>query len=121
MAQTPLTQKNGAGAHLVDEPSRHLSRKKVTVTGGDYPAGQVLGIITASKKYTAHDPAAADGSQVAAAILFDNTDATTDVEALANTALTAVNKNEITWKAGITAPQIATATAELNTKFIELV
>lgn len=37
---------------------------------GSYDAGLVLGQVTANEKFVPHNPAASDGSQVAAAILF---------------------------------------------------
>lgn len=49
----------------------------VTITGGSYKRGTVLGAITASGKYTLCVKTAADGSQNPVAILIDDVDAST--------------------------------------------
>lgn len=49
----------------------------VTVSGGDYKRGTVLGMITASGKYTACLKTASDGSETPCAILVDDVHATT--------------------------------------------
>ena len=66
------------GEFLVSEANGTRSRETITATGGDYPAGQVLGIITASGKYTAYATGASDGSENAAAVLYASKDASTD-------------------------------------------
>ncbi|MGD7731261.1 head decoration protein, partial [Escherichia coli] len=48
-----------------------------TITGGVYKRGTVLGMITASGKYTASVKTATDGSETPAAILVDDVDAST--------------------------------------------
>lgn len=68
------TEATRAGEFLISEANGMRSREEVTVTGGDYPAGQVLGKITASGKYTAYDDGASDGSETAAAILWSAAD-----------------------------------------------
>lgn len=65
-------------------------------------------------KYTDHDPAATDGSQIAAAVLYGPTEAATaDIPAVAVTRATEVKGDLLTWKTGITAAQKAKATIEL--------
>jgi hypothetical protein len=54
-----------------------LVTKTVTVTGGDYKRGTVLGMITASGKYTACLKTASDGSETPCAILVDGVHAAT--------------------------------------------
>lgn len=49
----------------------------VTVSGGDYKRGTVLGMITASGKYTACLKTASDGSETPCAILVDDVNAAT--------------------------------------------
>ncbi|MDX2469081.1 MAG: head decoration protein [SAR324 cluster bacterium] len=49
--------------------------EEATLTGGPYVSGQVLGLITASDKYTAYSDIATDGSEVASAILIEDADA----------------------------------------------
>jgi hypothetical protein len=74
MATTEATR---AGEFLLSEANGARSREPITLTGGAFPAGQVLGKITASGKYTAYDATATDGSETAAAILYEAVDAST--------------------------------------------
>jgi len=76
MATTEATR---AGEFLLSEANGTRSREPITLTGGAFPAGQVLGKITASGKYTVYDPDVdpADGSETAAAILYEAVDAST--------------------------------------------
>jgi hypothetical protein len=67
-----------AGEFLISEANGTRSRDSGVITGGKYPAGQVLGMVTASKKYTAYTPGASNGSQNAAAILYSPTDASAE-------------------------------------------
>ena len=73
-----------AGEFLLSEGNGAISREQVTlITGQNLVAGTVLGKITASSKYTAYADGAVDGSEVAAAILYDNVDAgLTDMNAV---------------------------------------
>ena len=50
-------------------------RLSAVITVGNYSAGQILGRITASGKLTAYAAGNADGSEVAVAVLLENTDA----------------------------------------------
>ena len=60
------------------------------------------------------DPAAADGSQIAAGILNDAVDASAaDAEGVAVVRLAEVNAAELIWPAGITAGQKTTALGQL--------
>ena len=72
---TAKTEGVQTGEFLVSEANGTLSRESATITGGSYPAGQVLGMITSSKKYTAYTSGASNGSQNAAAILYSAVDA----------------------------------------------
>lgn len=75
------TETTRAGEFLKSEANGTYSREEVTVTGGPYVAGQVLGKITASGKYTAYTPGAVDGTEAVAAILWSGVDASaSDVE-----------------------------------------
>jgi len=77
---TILTEGRHAGGFLVWEAFRDYTREVVTIaTGGTYPVlepGTVLGKITATGKYAAHDPAAVDGTETAVAVLWGPADAT---------------------------------------------
>ncbi len=116
---TVFTEGRHAGEHLVSEANGNLSRDVVTVTGGDYAPGTVLGQITASKKFTQLAPSASDGSQNAVAILFDTAlAASADVSQVVHARSCEVNDLCLTWPAGITDSQKATALAALVTKQI---
>ncbi len=89
-----------------------------TVTHGatDFVVGDSFAITVAatSGKYVALNPAALDGSEKACAIAYANVDASAGDHRLTITARAAeVNGNCLTWPAGITAPQLAAATAQL--------
>jgi hypothetical protein len=61
-----------AGEFIVSEGNGRISRETITVLSGEtLKAGAVLGKVTASGKYKALDPAAVDGSEAAAGILYD--------------------------------------------------
>jgi hypothetical protein len=71
-----LTEGTRAGEFLLSEGNGSISRETITlISGQDLAAGTVLGKITASGKYTEYSDGAADGSETAAAILYDNVDA----------------------------------------------
>lgn len=113
---TILTEGPAPGAYIADEVSINLSRRVVTIASGAgvLEAGRVLGKITSSGKYAGHDPDANDGSQAAAAILFERVDATSaDAQAVVTAALTAVNDSELLWAPGTTDGEKATASASL--------
>jgi len=90
----------------------------VTVASGTVASaiGQVLGKITASGKYTQVAPAAADGSQTAAAVLIQPFTATLGAD---GTYLAIVRgpvifkQNGLAWTAAMTTPQKTTALAQL--------
>jgi hypothetical protein len=79
--------------------------------------GTVLGQITATGQWVPLAPAAADGSQVAAGVLLEampiNASPTLHVPVIVRQAV--VQASGLIWPAGITAPQIATATGQLFT------
>ena len=74
---TTFTEGKHAGSCIISEANGNRSRENVTlIQGQDLEANTVLGLITASGKYTAHDNNASDGSQVAKAILISAADST---------------------------------------------
>jgi hypothetical protein len=113
---TPLVENWHDGGFIVSEANGHLSRDGITLTGGAFiMAGTVLGLVTASGNFAPLNPAAADGSQTAAGILFGGRDTTTaNQPAVAITRNAEVNGNELVWPTGITPAQITTATAQLK-------
>ena len=73
---TTLSETTHPGGFLVWEAFRDYSREVVTIAAGTLEPGTVLGKITASGKYAAHDPAATDGTETAVAVLWGKADAT---------------------------------------------
>ena len=73
---TTLTETTHPGGFLVWEASRDYTREVVTIAAGDLYPGTVLGKVTASGNYAAHDPAAVDGTETAVAVLWGRCDAT---------------------------------------------
>ena len=116
MVTTVFTEPMRAGEHLVSEVTTQSREVGVVAQGATatYSPGTVLGKITASSKLTQLAPAATDGSQTPAAILYERVDATlADVPATINVRLTEVNGLCLTWPAGITTVQQTAAIATL--------
>jgi len=71
------TEAKHAGEFIVSEGNGNISREGITVVSGQVlVVGEVVGKITASGKYKDYDNGAADGSEVAAGILYNAVDAT---------------------------------------------
>lgn len=71
------TQGNQNLEFLLSEANGERSREVVVITGSAaFGSGTVLGKITASGKYTAHDESASNGAENAVAILGTDVDAT---------------------------------------------
>jgi hypothetical protein len=112
---TTLTETTHPGGFLVWEALRDYTREPITVASGALDPGTVLGRITASGKYAAHDPVAVDGTETAAAVLWGKADATGgDVPAVALIRGPAiVNRNDLVFAGSLGAPEIAAAHAAL--------
>jgi Bacteriophage lambda head decoration protein D len=110
-----LSEGRYAGEFIVSEGNGSISRETITVISGEtLEAGAFVGKVTASGKYKALDPAAVDGSEAAAGILYDRVDASAaDTEGVVIIRLAEVNAAELVWPAGITGPQQTTALGEL--------
>ncbi len=117
---TVLSETTHPGGFLVWEAFRDYTREVVTIaTGTANPVlepGTVLGKITATGKYAAHDPAALDGTETAVAVLWAKADATAaDVSAvvlLRGPAI--VNGNDLVITGTLTQPEIDAAHAALS-------
>lgn len=114
---TTLTEGKHAGDFLIWEVLRDYTRETVTLASGagKLAPGTVLGKITTGGKYTGLAPAATNGSQNAAGILWGAVDAT-DADAPSVVILrgpTIVNRHEIVWPEAATEAQITTATTAL--------
>jgi hypothetical protein len=114
---TTLTEGRHTGGFLVWEVLRDYTRETVTIASGAgrLEPGTVLGRITSGGKYTVLAPAASNGSQNAAAILWGDADAT-DADAIGVVLVRGpaiVNRHEIIWPDAITEGQTTTATTAL--------
>ena len=113
-----LTEGRHAGGFLVWEVLRDYTRDTVTLASGagKLDPGTVLGKITTGGKFTQLAPAASNGSQNAAGILWGPADATVAdgaaVVVLRGPAI--VNRHDIVWPDGATEGQITAATAALT-------
>ena len=114
---TTLTEGKHAGGFLVWEVLRDYTRETVTIASGagKLEPGTVLGKITTGGKFTALAPAATNGSQNGAGILWAGVDASA-ADALGVVVLRGpaiVNRHEIVWPEGATEAQITAATTAL--------
>ena len=114
---TTLIEGKHAGGFLIWEVLRDYTRETVTIASGagKLAPGTVLGKITTGGKYTALAPAATNGSQNAAGILWGDVDAT-DADVLGVAVVRGpaiVNRHEISFPEGATEAQITTATTAL--------
>lgn len=113
---TTYTESDRIGDFLKREWDPALSREVVTlISGQNLKAGEVVGKITASGKFTDFNAGAADGSQTAAGILLFDCDASSaDTKCVILARGPAVlASGKLLWKAGTTDPQKATALATL--------
>lgn len=121
---TVYTEGRHAAEHIVSEDNGTRSREVVTLLiGNNLPAGAVLAKIATGGnvgKYTALDPAStadpADGTKVAAAVLFAPVDATAgDRAAVVHLRDCEVKTRALGWPVGATTNQKNAALAELAT------
>jgi hypothetical protein len=73
-----ITENPRTGGFLLSEASGTRSRDTVTLAAdnGSLAAGTVLGVITVGGNYAPYDATADDGTETAAAVLWDNVDTT---------------------------------------------
>lgn len=113
---TTLTEGPRTAGYLISEANGTRSREVVTlVTGHIYQPGAVLGKVTATDKYGPIDPAANDGSETAAAVLYAGVDATDgDKPGVVTARDSEVQAIALVFTAGITPEQTTTALANLS-------
>ncbi|QCO04170.1 head decoration protein [Azospirillum argentinense] len=105
-----------AGSYLISEGNGDISRETVPLASGNgvIRTGTVLAKLTATGKYVPYDNAGTDGSETAAAILWEERDTTDgDVKAVVTARHTTVNKAELVWAAGVDAAGITAGLADL--------
>lgn len=112
----------GDGAFCIGENDTNLSNEAgilLAHAGVEYPAGTVLGKITASGKLTALTPGASDGSQTAIGILFHRKGGNAADEKCVYVARhQKVNGNALTYINTVSAPQKAAAEAALASAMV---
>lgn len=115
---TILKDSRGAGHFILSEANGYRSRQRISVGANQaLLSGQVLGKLTAGGAYVKLAPAAADGSQTVAGILFDDVVTTAEVaDAVSFERDGEVNAADLVWPAGITENQKAAALAALAAK-----
>ena len=115
------TEQNRAGEFLLSEAERDLSRSQVTLTGGKYKAGTVLGKVTADGKYTDLKTSGTDGNQNAAAVLYADVDASAaDAQGVVIDLHAQVVDELLVWPDGITDAKKKTAGEALLAKGIKI-
>jgi hypothetical protein len=114
---TTLSQSlRGTAHYLVSEANGYLSREQIVVASGSgkLDAGTVLGRVTATKKFVPLDPAATNGAEVAAAILYEACDATDlDVRRTITARHAEVHADVLVWGETVTDAQKTTALTQL--------
>ncbi|WP_375261848.1 head decoration protein [Palleronia sp.] len=107
---------NRPGQYIVSEAAGYRSREQGVVASGSgvVKAGAVMGVITASGKLAPFNPAGADGSETAAAILYESCDATAaDVRRTYTARDSEVHADMLTFADGVTDPQKTAAMTAL--------
>lgn len=105
------------GEHVISEAQGRRSRESIILmaSAAPYPPGTVLGKVTATGHYGVHDPAAVDGREAAAGVLFlgKPAAAASTQKAVAHVRDCELNVNKVAWIDGISAPNKAAAIADL--------
>lgn len=111
-----LNEDTHAGEFMVSEANGDRSREEITVVDGQtLKAGHVVGIVTASGKYAEHDPAAGDGTEDAAGILYRAVTADgADETGLAIVRDAEVARGALVFKDGMSEPEKDAAAADLE-------
>lgn len=120
MVSTVLTNAKRAGFFLVSEGNKTRSRATVTIARGEnLKAGAVLALNAVTGKYEGYDNDGTTTTRTAAAILFDDTDATSaDKDAVAIVRDAEVHGNEIVFAGSEDTGDKEAAYADLATKGI---
>jgi hypothetical protein len=113
---TVFTEPTTLSDLLKYEASNLYSRDTVTVLLGQHlPLGAVVGIVTVTGKVKAIDPAASDGSQIAAGVLLQGSDATAfDVRSVMVARHALVSDQALVFPVGLTAGEKNTALHQLK-------
>lgn len=112
-----IRESNNLGDLLKYEAPNLYSRDRATIAAGQTLAlGTVVGAVTATGQLKALNPAGTDGTEVAVGVLATDIDAALaardDAVLIARHAIVA--SHALVWPDGITAPQEASAVAQLQ-------
>ncbi|MEP4557278.1 head decoration protein [Cobetia amphilecti] len=113
---TPIqhTEPARTGEHVLSEAAGSRSREAIVIASGVLAAGTVLAMAT-DGTYVAHDPAATDGTEIAAGILYGPADASEGpVPAVAHVRDCEVNGTAITWTDGMNDGQLGAMNTALT-------
>ncbi|WP_085440256.1 head decoration protein [Magnetofaba australis] len=110
-----LSESNNLGDLLKYEAPQFYSRQTVTVTDGQtLSLGSVVGVVSATGNIQALDPAAVDGTEVAAGVMIqDAAPSGADGEGLLIARHAIVADHALVWPVGITENEKASATGQL--------
>lgn len=111
-----LTEARRTGEFILSEANGTRSREAVTIAAaaGALPAGTVMGKITASGKYVEYDNTVADGTEVAAGVLYAAVaDSASDQPAVIIARDAEVANVHLTWDAANNAGAITAGKADL--------
>lgn len=111
---TTKIQNAGTGEFILSEASGTRSRDTGVITGGIYPAGTVLGKVTASGEYTQLAPSKSDGSEKASAVLYAAVDASSDVKAVVIVRDAEIDKGLLVFESAVTDAQKTGAVTALQ-------
>jgi hypothetical protein len=109
MAQKTIKE-DRPGGHVITEANYAISREQIVLaaTAVDLPSGTVLGKVTATGFYVPIAPAAADGSQNFAGVLWERRGISAGTQrAVAHVRHAEINGREVTYINVPTAPQLA--------------
>lgn len=110
-----VTMKPQAGDCILSEANGTRSRENGILDTGDLVDGTVLGQITSGGKYVQLAPAATNGSEAVAGVLYGNANASSADQSIVVIARDAeLTASAIVWPAGITTDQKNTAIAQLK-------
>lgn len=105
------------GEHVLSEATGRRSREEVTLKASatnPIVAGTVLGKVTGTGHYAIHDPAAGDGTEAAAGVLFiGKRKSASTQKGVIHCRSCELNGKKLTYLAGMSAPDKALAIADL--------
>ncbi len=113
---TKVIKEDRPGGHVVSEAHYARSREQIVLaaTAVAIPSGTVLAKVTATGHYVPLAPAAADGSQNAAGVLWERREISASTQrAVAHVRDCEINGREVTYINAVNAGQLAAAEAAM--------